>query len=63
LGEDFFRFLQNSPGVAAKLQRVKLSPGDAVMWKDDFVLHGRDSFDPERTSERFLWKTTLLIDA
>jgi hypothetical protein len=34
-----------------------------VLWKDDYVLHGRDSFDPERTSARFLWKTSLLIDA
>ncbi len=63
LREDFFHFLQDSPGVAAKLKRVKLAPGDAVLWKDDFVLHGRDSFDPEGTSARFLWKTQLLIDA
>ncbi|WP_374945178.1 TauD/TfdA family dioxygenase [Sphingomonas sp.] len=63
LGEQFFRFLERSPGIAANLQRVKLSPGDAVIWKDDYVLHGRDSFDPERTSARFLWKTSLLIDA
>ena len=63
LREDFFNFLQNSPGVAARLKRVKLSPGDAVLWKDDFVLHGRDAFDPEKTSARFLWKSQLIIDA
>jgi alpha-ketoglutarate-dependent taurine dioxygenase len=63
LREDFFAFLQTSPGVAANLKRVKLSPGDAVLWKDDFVLHGRDAFDPEKPSDRFLWKTGLLIDA
>lgn len=63
LREDFFQFLQASPGVAAKLKRVKLSPGDAVLWKDDQVLHGRDAFDPDKPSDRFLWKTGLLIDA
>lgn len=63
LADEFFEYLQSSARVDAGLQRVKLAPGDAVLWKDDFVLHGRDSFDPERTSARFLWKTSLLIDS
>jgi alpha-ketoglutarate-dependent taurine dioxygenase len=63
LREDFFEFLQNSPGVAAKLKRIKLSPGEAVLWKDEYVLHGREAFDPDKTSARFLWKSGLLIDA
>jgi alpha-ketoglutarate-dependent taurine dioxygenase len=62
LRADFFAFLQSSPGVAERLKRVKLSPGDAVLWKDDQVLHGRDAFDPEKISARFLWKTGLLVD-
>lgn len=63
LREEFFEFLQSSPGVAAKTRRVKLAPGDAVMWKDEHVLHGRDSFDADRPSVRFLWKSGLLVDA
>jgi alpha-ketoglutarate-dependent taurine dioxygenase len=63
LRQDFFAFLQNSPGVSSRLRRVKLAPGEAVLWKDDYVLHGRDGFDPEKISARFLWKSGLLIDA
>ena len=63
LREEYFQFLENSPGIAAHTGRVKLQPGDAVIWKDDYVLHGRDSFDPEGTSTRFLWKTSFLVDA
>ena len=61
--ERYFEFLENSAGIARHVERVKLAPGDAVIWKDDYVLHGRDGFDPEGTSARFLWKTSLLIDA
>ncbi|MEA3053658.1 MAG: gamma-butyrobetaine dioxygenase [Sphingomonadales bacterium] len=63
LREEFFDFLKTSPGVAAHIRRVKLSPGDAVLWKDEHVLHGRDSFDADRPSVRFLWKSALLVDA
>lgn len=63
LREDFFAFLHASPGVAEHLQRVKLAPGDAVMWKDEHVLHGRDAFDADKPSVRFLWKSGLLVHA
>jgi alpha-ketoglutarate-dependent taurine dioxygenase len=63
LREGFFEFLKTSPAIAARTRRVKLSPGDAVMWKDEHVLHGRDSFDADKPSERFLWKSGLLVAA
>lgn len=63
LRQDFFEFLQTSPGVAARTRRVKLLPGEAVLWKDEQVLHGRDSFDADKPSVRFLWKSALLVDA
>lgn len=63
LREDLFRFLTDSPIIQARTRRVKLSPGEAVMWKDDRILHGRDGFDPEIVSDRFLWKAALQIDA
>ena len=56
LAEDFHAFLASSPGVAARTLPVKLRPGDGVLWKDDELLHGRNSFNATRTSERFIWK-------
>lgn len=61
--ERFFEFLQRSRFILDRTVRVKLSPGDAVLWKDEQVLHGRDSFNANVPSERFLWKSGLLIDA
>lgn len=63
LREELFKFLNESPIIQARTQRVKLSPGEAVMWKDDRILHGRDGFDPEIVADRFLWKAALQIDA
>jgi alpha-ketoglutarate-dependent taurine dioxygenase len=63
LREAFHKFLASSPTIQARTQRVKLAPGEAVMWKDELVLHGRDSFDASKPSERFLWKSGLLVAA
>jgi alpha-ketoglutarate-dependent taurine dioxygenase len=61
IADDFFAFLQSSPGVAAKTMAVKLSPGDAITWKDRQVLHGRNGFKATQESERFLWKCAIDI--
>lgn len=61
LREAFADFLRTSAAVQSHTRRVKLAPGEAVLWKDDRVLHGRDSFNPERTGERFLWKAALQV--
>lgn len=63
LREDLFEFLRDEPMIADALIEVKLAPGDAVLWKDDRVLHGRHGFNAERESERFLWKTCAEINA
>ncbi len=63
LRERFFEFLRQSRSIAERTVRVKMSPGDAVLWKDEQVLHGRDSFNANAPSERHLWKSALLIDA
>jgi len=63
LREELFTFLNNSPMIKERTQRVKLAPGEAVLWKDDRILHGRDSFDPEEPSDRFLWKAQVQVDA
>ena len=57
--EEFFSFLEGNPKLREKVIGVKLMPGDAVVWKDREVLHGRNSFHPKAVSERFLWKCAL----
>ena len=59
--ERFFQFLQNSPALQAALLPVKLMTGDAVAWKDELVLHGRNAFKAGEASERFLWKCAIDI--
>lgn len=55
----FFEFLKESPAIQEKIIPVKLSPGDAVTWKDREVLHGRNGFVASQESERFLWKCAI----
>ena len=59
LRETFQQFLLNSPGVRKGLVPIKLQPGDAVVWKDEELLHGRNAFTAHTASERFLWKCAL----
>ena len=40
------------------LFKIKLNPGEAIIWKDDQVLHGRHAFSATKDSERFLWKAS-----
>lgn len=58
----FFTYLASSPLIEKSTQSVKLTPGDAVIWKDDAVLHGRNAFKPKQVSERFLWKCAIDIN-
>jgi alpha-ketoglutarate-dependent taurine dioxygenase len=59
LRQRFFDFLDQDHEVAANVVPVKLSPGEAVIWKDDRVLHGRNRFNPRQVSERFFWKAAI----
>lgn len=56
LADRFHTFLQDSPQVQNKTLATKLRPGDAVLWKDDEVLHGRNAFVAHDVAERFIWK-------
>lgn len=62
LRERFFEYLQASPAVRAAIVPVKLAPGDAVVWKDERVLHGRNAFVATEVAERFLWKCAVDVD-
>lgn len=59
--EEFQDFLLNNNIIRSSTIPVKLEPGDAVFWKDDKCLHGRNSFNPKEESERFIWKCAIDI--
>ena len=61
IGEEFFQYLGSSQIVRDNILEVKLGAGDAVVWKDREVLHGRNEFKATRESERFLWKCAIDI--
>jgi alpha-ketoglutarate-dependent taurine dioxygenase len=59
LRQHFFDYLRDSVAVRSALVPIKLMPGDAVLWKDDRLLHGRNAFVGNRPGERFLWKCAV----
>lgn len=62
LREELFAYLQASEAVRAALVPVKLAPGDAVVWWDERLLHGRNAFVASAAGERFLWKCAVDVD-
>ena len=59
--QQFFDYLRDSVAVRSALMPIGLMPGDAVVWKDDRMLHGRNAFVADRPGERFLWKCDLSL--
>lgn len=59
LNQRFFEFLQTYVASSHMIEPVGLNPGEAVLWWDELVLHGRTSFKAEKTNDRFIWKTGL----
>ena len=57
LNKEFFDFLQNYVAHSHMVEQVTLNPGEAVLWWDELVLHGRTSYDVKKTNDRFIWKT------
>jgi alpha-ketoglutarate-dependent taurine dioxygenase len=62
LREQLFAYLRTSAAVRAAIVPVKLEPGDAVVWKDERLLHGRNAFLATSAGERFLWKCAVDVD-
>ncbi|MGM8890760.1 TauD/TfdA family dioxygenase [Psychrobacter sp. 1Y1] len=56
IAETFHMFLKNSPSIHKNLLEIKLQPGQAILWKDNEVIHGRNSFSATMEGERFIWK-------
>jgi alpha-ketoglutarate-dependent taurine dioxygenase len=61
LVEEFQIFLLNSESIKNATIGVKLQPGDGVFWRDNYCLHGRNSFVANHESERFIWKCAIDI--
>jgi hypothetical protein len=59
--KEFQEFLLNSSSIQQATLGVKLSPGDSVFWRDNYCLHGRNSFVANEESERFIWKCAIDI--
>ena len=59
LADEFFQFLGSDPDIATSLVPVGLQPGEAVIWKDRRLIHGRQAFQANDVSERFIWKCAV----
>jgi alpha-ketoglutarate-dependent taurine dioxygenase len=59
--EEFQDYLLKSPTIKEATIGVKLTPGDSVFWRDNYCLHGRNSFVANQESERFIWKCAIDI--
>jgi len=59
--EEFQDYLLKSPTIKESTIGVKLTPGDSVFWRDNYCLHGRNSFVANQESERFIWKCAIDI--
>jgi alpha-ketoglutarate-dependent taurine dioxygenase len=53
---DYFVLIEQNQRKGVKSISVKLETGEAVIWKDDEILHGRHDFIAHKDSERFIWK-------
>ena len=57
--DNFQKFLLESDQVKKNLIEIKMNKGDALIWKDREVLHGRNSFVAKKNSARFIWKCAV----
>lgn len=63
LAQEFRQFLlAHVTGTTAEVA-IQLTPGEAVAWWDDQVLHGRRAFQAAATNDRFLLKSGFRLTA
>tara|TARA_B100000315_G_C14451519_1_gene529350 strand:- start:77 stop:364 length:288 start_codon:yes stop_codon:yes gene_type:complete len=55
----FSAFLEQVALKSDKILEVRLQPGDAVIFMDQLLLHGRNSFDAEKHNERYFQKACI----
>lgn len=61
LCEDFHAYLQKHIVGSKKLLAILLQPGEGVLWLDNKVLHGRNSFVAQQYGDRHLGKTCIKL--
>ena len=54
--KEFKFFLDNDKDIEKQITPIKMKNGDALVWKDSEVLHGRNGFIANKVSDRFIWK-------
>ena len=54
--KEFKFFLDNDKDIEKQIIPIKMKNGDALVWKDSEVLHGRNGFIANKVSDRFIWK-------
>lgn len=54
--ENFKLFLEKNLNIKKNILAIKMKKGDALVWKDSEVLHGRNGFIASKVSDRFIWK-------
>ncbi|MFZ9035953.1 MAG: TauD/TfdA family dioxygenase [Francisellaceae bacterium] len=57
--EDLHDYLNTHILGSDYITAVALNRGEAVIWHDELVLHGRNAFKAEKFGDRNLWKTTI----
>lgn len=61
IAEEFREFLETHAWHSNAVARVQLKPGEAVVWHDARVLHGRMGFSAHEDNDRLLWKAALSL--
>lgn len=62
LARRFFNFLKETVAESEKVVAIDLAPGEAVLWWDERLLHGRNAFKAYKTDDRFIWKTGIKLN-
>lgn len=58
---DFHNYLQDNIMNSDKILAIQLQPGEAALWLDEKLLHGRNSFTAQNYGDRNLAKVCLNI--
>ena len=53
--------LEKAAVPSPEIVLVRLAPGEAVLWQDERLLHGRRSFKANQSSDRLLWKAGIKL--
>lgn len=61
INQDFFDFLETHIKGSYLEKAIALRPGEAVIWWDHYVLHGRRPFAVTKTDDRLIWKTAVTV--